>query len=50
MSLHSLRACIAQVAVLIFVMMLISVFLGFLSGALVEDINSLYDEVRDSAK
>ena len=35
---------------LIFVMMLISVFLGFLSGALVEDINSLYDEVTGTAR
>jgi len=32
------------VTVLIFVMMLVCVFLGFLSGALIEDINSLYDD------
>ena len=31
------------VTVLIFIMMLVTVFLGFLSGALVDDINSLYD-------
>lgn len=29
-----------------FVLMLVAVFLGFLSGFLLEDINTLYDSVR----
>jgi hypothetical protein len=40
--------CDCVVMVLIFVMMLFSAFLGFLSGALVNDVNSSYDENYDT--